>query len=64
MKTIGFVILSTGHTAVLSALHVSATEGLGVTVLCSVLSLAAFFSWRWLVSSESEQRLAEVLVSE
>jgi len=48
----------------LSALHVSATEGLGVTALFSILSITAFFSWRWLVSAGSEQRLAEVLVSE
>lgn len=64
MKTICFLMLGSGNTALLSVLNASASESFAVTSLTSAVILAAFFSWRWLLSSLSEQRLVEVWVPE
>ncbi len=64
MKTICFLFLGSGNTALLSAIHASPPEGAAVTVLVSALILTALYSWRWLLLNAGEQRLAELRIAE
>ncbi len=64
MKTICFLMLGSGNTALLSALNAPAAESVAVTALASAVILAACFSWRWLLLCASEQTLAEVWITE
>jgi hypothetical protein len=64
MKTICFLFLGSGNTALLSAIHASPPDSAMITALVSGLIVTAFYSWRWLLLRSEQQRLAEVWVTE